>query len=184
MTEKTHGTSGIAFGLAAAGAYAPNIIEKTANGPSIMSVVALGLITFGIFAGSLYPDIDHSESILNGDEFMMDWEEKLEHRGVTHTIINAFGVLLPFAIVFALIKLFTNWNTEPLIAFAASFAVGCLWHMVLDSFTPKGVMWLYPITLFRFRIPIVRNYISELIFALVVNIGLLILAANLWAEIF
>lgn len=74
--------------------------------------------------GSVAPDVD----LL----FDPGWQFPLVHRGITHTPALAGAVLV--------VLLLAGGSA----AVAAAFGVGVLSHLVVDTFTRTGVMWLYP----------------------------------------
>ncbi len=180
MTVKTHGVTSLALGLVISGATLPGYANLTTSKDIGTTLGTLAIIMLGTFAGGMYPDFDKEDSILYADEVYTFWEDRLDHRGVTHTTINAMGVLIPFLITFASLKAFVSWNPNWVLTLGVTFSIGCLWHMVLDSFTPKGIMWLHPFSLRRFSIPLVKNYFAELVFSTVVTGALLVVAGYFW----
>ena len=81
----------------------------------------------GVGIGSLIPDIDTPHSILGRFNI---FSYIMKHRGITHTIIGL--------VLFTLIFHFMFGN------FTVGFALGYALHLILDSVTPMGIMWLYP----------------------------------------
>lgn len=71
------------------------------------------------------------------------------HRGAIHTP----AALLVLA---ALVLLASRFASDAPRRVAAAFALGFLTHLVLDSFTNAGIMWLYPASAARvaFGVPI------------------------------
>lgn len=175
MTLKTHFEVGIASSLLASGMYlnyiSPMLVDGSINGEMVVANTAM--IIIGITAGSVYPDIDLRKSNLNSEDVDMEWENNFGHRGIVHTLINAIGLLAIFTLPALLMKNFI-FDASWLMTLGISMAIGCIGpHMILDSLTPKGIMWLYPITMYRFRIPIIKNYTTERIFRILL-VGLLL----------
>lgn len=81
--------------------------------------------TVGAVTG-LAPDLDFL--------FPHEWGFPFVHRGLTHS---------PAALVAVLLVGYTLDADEDLLA---AVGVGYLSHIVLDSLTPKGVLWLYPVS--------------------------------------
>lgn len=73
--------------------------------------------------GAMTPDVD----LL----FAADWGFPLVHRGITHTPALLAVVALLLAVVVS----------RPA---GGAFGIGALSHLLVDSATPAGVMWLYP----------------------------------------
>lgn len=84
--------------------------------------------------GGLLPD---------ADLLLVAWLP-ITHRGIMHT---------PFFTGFAAAALYLVSNRR---AVAAALAVGMLSHLYLDTLTPLGVRWLYPVTMEQFTLDVVR----------------------------
>lgn len=183
MTLKTHLETGIALGLLISGTAIPRIDALNAsNGSKLGIMVALAV---GIIAGSIYPDIDLDESnLVETDNSIIEWEKHFGQRHVIHTLINAVGVCLPFLFMFWVLNKALPWDVRWIKVLGLAMGVGCVWHMVLDTFTPKGIMWLYPLTRIHIRIPIIRNYFVERLFRIVLTGTLLFGAVYYWAQYF
>lgn len=79
--------------------------------------------------GGITPDIDLY--------FGRIWEFPLVHRGLVHT---------PFFLLVLLgILLFIGVRKRVIIGFGLAF----LSHLVIDSFTNAGILWLYPVTTYH-----------------------------------
>lgn len=180
MTTKTHLETGMVLSLVASGLATEKLSVMDIS--PLSKIGAMAAIVVGITAGSIYPDIDHNGSNLNTCDVKMGWESKLDHRGVVHTLINSIGILLPFMLLNLLLKAVTSLNTIVVSILGVSMSIGCVWHMMLDTLTPKGIMWLYPFTLYRFRIPIIKSYTTERLFRIVVTAVLLYGAVYLWKD--
>lgn len=89
----------------------------------------------GIFAG-VAPDVD----LL----FAPTWEFPLVHRGLTHTPL-LLGVALGGLL---LLDVYGNTVLPDDAVVGAGIAV--LSHLVIDSFTNAGIMWLYPLSVRHF----------------------------------
>lgn len=179
MTLKTHFQTGIGLSLLLGGMAIQKIdVMDITPGAKIGLMISM---LVGITAGSVYPDIDCDETNLNAEEVSLQWESKFDHRGIIHTLINVVGVSLPFLLLTYLLNKVSSIDTTWFAVLGISMSIGCVWHMLLDTLTPKGIMWLYPITVYRFRVPIVRNYIVERFFRIIVTGILLYLAVSYWA---
>lgn len=80
-----------------------------------------------IIVGSLLPDIDTPYSLLGKYNIL---SHAMKHRGITHTLI---GMLIFALFVYVL---FGN--------FVWGFVFGYILHLIFDTITPMGIMWLYP----------------------------------------
>lgn len=178
MTLKTHFETGIVLSLLLGGMAIQKIDAMSITAGSKITV--LSAILVGVTAGSVYPDIDFDKSNLNANDVDLQWESKFDHRGVIHTLVNVVGVSLPFFLLFRILTKVTSLDLTWIFTLGLSMAVGNTWHMMLDSLTPKGIMWLYPVTVYRFRIPIIRNYTTERIFRILVTGVMLYAATQLW----
>lgn len=90
-------------------------------------VVLLGIINV---VGSLLPDIDCQYSVI-GKHFRLI-NKFIPHRnGITHSLVGSF-LWCGLAIGFGKEYFSIMW-------------IGFISHLVLDSFTPMGIKWLYPI---------------------------------------
>jgi len=79
-----------------------------------------------ICLGSLAPDIDHPYSVLGRYNV---FASLMKHRGFMHTIPALLLWFIPFIVV---PKLYLY------------FAWGYVLHLIGDSLTKTGIMWLYP----------------------------------------
>lgn len=178
MTLKTHFETGIGLSMLIGGMAYQHIDAMNISDSAKLGI--LGAILIGITAGSVYPDIDLNGSNLNAENIRLQWESNFDHRGIVHTLVN-IGLTLPFLLLWKVLSILTPFNFTWVAVLGISMVLGCLWHMVLDSLTPKGIMWLYPLTVFRFRIPIIRNYATERIFRIIVTGILVYFAVQIWA---
>lgn len=197
MIGKTHRVGGIAFGSLASTAF-------VAIGGALPVIGAIS-ITSGSAIGSVLLDIDHKGSMI-GKKFphlASLIEDKLDHRGVVHSLLGLFifslmttiasCLVINFAedlkvLIFALaglvavasanfavtrfFRLFhrrlvkkakyqmdaiilvvcavlTIVNVELLcnlfVYYVIGLVIGYFSHLVLDTFNPTGIKWLYPI---------------------------------------
>lgn len=178
MTLKTHFETGIGLALLISGIGVPTIDAMDISDASKIGILAAILV--GVTAGSVYPDIDLDESNLNAEDVALHWENKFDHRGIVHTLVN-LGLVLPFLLFSKILSQLTSLDVTWITVLGLSMGAGCVWHMLLDSLTTKGIMWLYPITGYRFRIPIIKNYTIERIFRILVTGGLLYGAIYYWS---
>ena len=104
----------------AGGMFAATMIGQPLAGVAVAGVV------------SLLPDIDSYKSKIGRQVPLISIPANIVfgHRGVLHS-------LLAFAVVLAVsLKFFPAW--------VVPIAVGYLSHLILDSFTPSKVPWLWP----------------------------------------
>lgn len=181
MTLKTHFETGLGFSLLLGGRAVQEIDAMNISPVSKLGI--LGAVVIGILAGSVYSDIDLDGSKLNAEDVDLHWENKLDHRGVVHTLINVVGVALPFLLLAFVLEKITSFDLTWITVLGLSMSIGCIWHMILDSLTPKGIMWLYPITAHRFRIPLIKNYATERIFRILVTGAMIYGAVYYWSLI-
>ena len=80
-----------------------------------------------ILVGSLIPDIDTRYSILGRYNIFSYF---MKHRGVTHTLV---GMAMFSWVIY---RIFGD--------FVWGFVFGYAMHLLMDSLTPMGIMWLYP----------------------------------------
>ena len=91
--------------------------------------IPLSIITIILtIIGASIPDIDRILPLFT-------------HRGIVHTLVGAAF----FTIACKLILLHLNVT----IALEMALLVGYVSHLILDTFTHMGIMWMYPITRVR-----------------------------------
>lgn len=127
------------------------------------------------------------------------WDGLFDHRQELHTLVNAIGSALPFLLIYGILSIF-GLKLPWLLAMGAGMSLGCIWHMIIDTFTPQGIMWLYPLTRKRFSIPLVRSgktesdktnevkndrsaHSKEIVFYIIAALTWLFLSANIWTDI-
>lgn len=130
LNYRTHRLGGICAGLVISSAVDPTFTPVT-----------VATITVSSFIGSLVPDIDEPTSFIGRKVPLLSKPLKFlfKHRGIVHTPI--FCVLISILIYLGLRNfLDINIIKNILIGFITGYAS----HLILDTFTPKGIMWLSP----------------------------------------
>lgn len=97
-------------------------------------------IGIGSALGGIFPDIDSKHSIASTDLKIISFiaRHTFGHRGVIHTPV--------FCLVTSLIMfLFTFFSKTIPYTLSVGFFFGCILHLAQDSFTRRGIMWLFPI---------------------------------------
>ena len=120
MQAKTHITTTLALGL-----------------PLMSLTNELTFVNVGVLAvGSLLPDIDHPSSYLGKRHKMVSGvtNKAFGHRGITHSLLG-----------FILIGIIVNL-TDRIEDIVFWLMLGYLLHLLEDSFSQRGVKWLYPFT--------------------------------------
>lgn len=117
---------------AAIGASVVAVTQNYNDGLIFMSTCMLG---------SLFPDIDLPGSkmghVFKPISYLLN--ERYGHRGFIHTPLNA--VLLT-VIYWSITYLTAPWMFWPT---AFGFLMGFFAHLLQDTFTKGGIMWLYPV---------------------------------------
>ena len=142
MRWQTH----LAAGAAAAGVIC-HAIEPT-------SIRCCALI-IGSLGGALLPDIDCSESKIATSSATTSCisvllEDGFGHRGIVHT---PFAMIIVSAIFYYwyLMHQYDGWGIG-IVFLGAGILIGYLTHLLLDMFTPYGIMLLYPFSKNRISI--------------------------------
>jgi inner membrane protein len=126
MTGMTHATIGLSEAMAIA-LLSPNV-------PPVL----LGALV----VGSVLPDIDVAGSFIsNRTKINLSF---LGHRKILHSLIGALLLSLPFLLLKNYIGVFSVYLT-------AGLFLGCITHLVLDSFTLSGITWFYPFSKKKLR---------------------------------
>ncbi|MGB9791862.1 MAG: metal-dependent hydrolase [Thermacetogeniaceae bacterium] len=129
MLYRTHAAGGFVAGYLATGSIACGAVAAVAALiPDVESPKS--------FLGRKLPGVSHAGSLAFG------------HRQALHSLLAALGML-------AVCFLFSKYTNFP-VAFVRAAFVGYLSHLVLDTFNPAGVPWLWPLRI-RFRIPITQT---------------------------
>lgn len=139
MTYKTHVMGGILSGI-----ITLNIISKS----TIISPEG-GAFIAGSIMGSLFPDIDHRGSYIGKRAKITSTivNKTLGHRGATHSPLI---IVVLTGILYILSKLIFQY---PLLNIGIiGFFVGATSHILLDSFTKRGVPLLYPFSKRKFSL--------------------------------
>lgn len=138
----------------AGGMFAATMIGQPLAGVAVAGVV------------SLLPDIDSYKSKIGRQVPLISIPANIVfgHRGVLHS-------LLAFAVVLAVsLKFFPAW--------VIPIAVGYLSHLILDSFTPSKVPWLWPYQE-RLGIPLIR---TNSLLDILLSVFLIIALVAVWRQ--
>lgn len=144
MTGETHLKTGFYMAMAAAAGIP--VMYGSFTKANLLLGIGIGL---GVIGGSMCPDIDDPDSLIN-NSFQEDEPIYMEipHRKYTHVPLAAIASVIPFALL-TLLAYRCDWN-EPLrmliIGFGIGTVVGWFKHLIEDTFTPAGIMWLWPIS--------------------------------------
>ena len=111
-------------------------------------------------AAALLPDVDNKRSILGRPLHALGGV--MEHRGLTHTPLAA-----------AILWIILSALVSPFVGNAV--LLGYLGHIMLDSFSKKGIAFLFPLSRRRVRGPVEVGTSSEAALAVVLAISLAIL---------
>lgn len=128
--------------------------------------------TFSCCLGSIFPDIESSSSKMGQTLKVTSFFSRIlfGHRGAVHT---------PFLLVLIdvlLLMLITSFSLPLQLVFG--FTLGYLLHLLQDTFTKRGIMWLYPFKKDRYSIftmksghhDFVEFLISSIIFIIITGI--------------
>lgn len=115
-----------------------------------------------VFLGILFPDIDNASSKLGRKVKPIAWilQHTVGHRGIFHSLILGLAISYAF---FAI-------N----ISLAIGFLIGYVSHLVLDSLTPAGIMWLFPLSVIKAKGKIRTGSFLEIIFCCLLMASLLL----------
>jgi len=133
MLYRTHLLAGAAAGLVLAGNS---------------DILLMSVGTAGIAA--LLPDLDSPHSKLGRLVPFISWPLNITigHRGVLHSLLAAIAISLLMMIIRIWYPISNN--------FIFAVFVGYVSHLVLDSFNPSGVPWLWPLKI-HFRVPLIQT---------------------------
>lgn len=132
INHRTHRVGGLAAGAITASIVSPELQPTT-----------VAIVVISSFLGSYFPDIDEPSSRI-GKKFPLlsrGLKRIFRHRGVVHTPVFCIALLL--LLRFLLIKLLPVEIVKNIVL---GFCVGYFSHLFLDTITPKGIMWFWPIT--------------------------------------
>lgn len=132
MNYRTHRLGGVCAGAM----LAANIIPDK-NLPMMAGVILTS------YVGSLIPDIDEPNSVMGKKLPLLSKTLKwlFKHRGIVHTPL--FCLIMYFGFKYLLRNFIPPDILNPLMY---GFLAGYLSHLLLDTITPKGIMWLWPIS--------------------------------------
>lgn len=116
----------------------------------------------GGIVGSLIPDIDEPKSIVGKKVRMLSKGVKtiFGHRGIIHTPVF---LAIIFFLMFACKEVIAPVYLPYADLFIWSFTAGYISHLLLDMFTPQGIMILYPLSSFRFSLMSLKGKHRDLI---------------------
>ena len=136
INYKTHIVGGLALGFVAF-----NNIDIL--GVDINVSTNLAIASGGLIFGALFPDIDKHNSYLSQKvkPLSMITSKVLKHREFTHSIL---GTLILSLIMNVILNRF-NLNINTIKILSLSFTIGIISHILLDMFTPAGVVLFYPL---------------------------------------
>lgn len=129
MDVKAHIKGGLCFGI-----VATYLLIRKDFEPSIPLIITSSTI------GSILPDIDHPKSFIGSQVPILPkfLYSNVGHRTATHCFL--------FSLIVGVIASIINpWV-------GTGLWVGIFSHIILDSFTPRGVAILYPITDKKFKL--------------------------------
>lgn len=109
-----------------------------------------------VFIGSLLPDADISSSIC-GKFNVLAWFKVVQHRGIFHTIPGALIFAAPVVILYGI-----NCGTGLFLGFIS--------HLILDSYTPMGIMWRYPLDKEYYNLPKLKSILFLIFFYILAKI--------------
>lgn len=99
------------------------------------------LMIFFTILGSITADIDSPNSLLGRWTFPIS--VVMKHRGFTHTIPGALLFALPI------------WIYSKI--YFMTFLISYIFHLVVDTLTPAGVLWLYPFKNKRYTLNLIKT---------------------------
>ena len=110
---------------------------------------ALAIFYAGVFLGIIVPDIDNASSFIGRKVRPLSWilQFTVGHRGIFHSLL--FGLITAYL----LISLDRSG--------ALGFLIGYFSHLLLDSATPAGIMWLFPVSVRKVRGPVKTGSFTE-----------------------
>lgn len=140
MMYRTHMLGGLGAGLVVSQAVLGSMSAIT-NETALLTTMALIVYASGV--GSMLPDIDHRNSNISQNfkisSFFIGMFAK--HRGILHTPIFWSGLIGLIYLILSLIKVVPAPLQNNI---TLGLGAGVLSHLLLDTFTGRGIMWLYP----------------------------------------
>lgn len=121
--------------------------------------------------GSLVPDIDEPNSIAGKKAKLLSKSFKFifGHRGIIHTPLF-LGILVGVYWVIGKKYIppdYLNYANYAML----SFSVGYISHLFLDMLTPQGIMLLFPLTKYHFKLIGLRNKHKDIIVSSLLIMG-------------
>lgn len=155
MRGTTHKIGGISAGLITLSLVGNFSIE------TVLIATTAGIV------GSLVPDIDEPNSIVGKKVKLLSRPVKaiFGHRGIIHTPIFLLGLAYLLSFLRAYIPGEYEWMFN--LAFWC-FIAGYVSHLLLDMFTPQGIMLFFPLSSLRVRIIGIGDYRDLLASALII----------------
>ena len=134
MNGKIHFTTGVLCATAL-GIYLYD--KRMVDASTVLSMSGIGACS------ALLPDLDTQKSTIGKTVPVIPWllENFFGHRGFFHSFLPLILLFLterfffPFSI-YSEIAFFTGWTS----------------HLLLDTLTPMGIMWLYPLSKKRYSL--------------------------------
>lgn len=149
-----------------------------------ISILALLVCTIG----GVFPDIDERHSKVTKKFWIVGWivSRLSKHRGLFHSLLFALLVSGALYYFFSILNGIFGFHLtrgtgsallKEIKLLAAWFFVGYVSHLLLDSFTPQGVMWLAPLTKKKIRGKVRTGFLGEkvLVVVLIIAIAILVL---------
>jgi inner membrane protein len=139
MTGRTHAAIGLSEALAI------SLIDNNIQ-PAFLC---------GILVGCMLPDIDSAGSFISRKlKVNLGF---LGHRKILHSILGSLIFSLPFVI-------FQKYFGPYSLFIAYGLFIGCITHLILDSFTVSGIAWFYPFSKKKIKGKIVTGSIWDTVF--------------------
>lgn len=188
MQAKTHIAGGILAGellLTAASLLAQSqnpaslqLFRELRYPGAVSSLILSGELLSAAAAGSILPDIDHSESRISYKNpitkiLSVFFELVFRHRGPIHT--PAVCALLSVFVYCSLTAASVPQSTVT--SLTLGFAAGFLSHLFLDSLNRGGIMWLWPLKKRRVHFAEIKSRTAKETVLLWVLVGLAVLLA-------
>lgn len=113
----------------------------------------------GAVVGALLPDIDHTRSKISksnlGTSIVSDIVSLFtKHRGIIHTPI----CMIILAMLCSILMVVVPKDMHAIaVEIAEGILIGYFSHLLLDTFNPGGIMWLYPISKKYFHIAQIKT---------------------------
>lgn len=138
---------------------------------SCVSINNLGGYFLVVGVSSLLADIDHRNSLINRINPLSFITSSFKHRGFTHTILGMVSLGVPIMVL--------GYGSSYVLL---GYGVGYMSHLIADSLTTMGVMWMYPMSrkYYRFPISFKTGGIGENIcIGVMIVVGIVLLASML-----